>query len=61
MWPWFLNRYVRVAFAAVVFDEKASLLRAKYQTACTSVPLNCVSERRALPRREFACCCRSTW
>ena len=35
---------------------KAPLTRAKYQTACTSVPLNCSSERSAFPLRLFACC-----
>src|SRR5690242_14622408 len=62
-WPWYLKRYAFLAFlafAAVAFAGMASLTRAKYQTACTSVPLNCSSERRALPLRLSACCCART-
>src|SRR5690349_2825525 len=61
--PWYLKRYAFLAFlalAAVAFAGNASFWRAKYQTACTSVPLNCSSERSALPLRLSACCCAST-
>ncbi|GAA3291680.1 hypothetical protein GCM10020218_065000 [Dactylosporangium vinaceum] len=49
----------RAPAAAFAFGGKAFLARAKYQTACTSVFLNCCSERSALPRRLSACCCAS--
>ena len=51
-------RLAFLAFAAGASDGKAFLARAKYQTACTSVPLNCSSERSALPLRLSACCWR---
>ena len=39
---------------------KAFLARAKYQTVWTSTPLNCSSERSALPLRLSACACAVT-
>ena len=49
-WPWNLNWCLPWAWALAAADSgKAFLTRAKYQTVWTNTPLNCSSERSALP------------